>query len=79
LSPAEAYIHAFALVKEGHFHVVRDDEYGGFRLDEFLDDRDGKGEYWAGRLGPVHYHGIWLDEEAARDFLSRLEPEQHRR
>jgi len=65
-SRAEAYLAAVVLVQEGHFHVVRDNEYGGFRLDEFLDNGDGKGEFWAGHLGPVHYHGIWMDEEAAR-------------
>jgi hypothetical protein len=78
LSRAEAYMAVVLLVQKGHFHVVIDKESGGFRLDEFLDNRDGKGEFWAGRLGPVHYHGIWLDEETARNFLARLAPQQHR-
>jgi hypothetical protein len=76
-SRAEAYMEAVLLVQEGHFHVVRDSEYGGFRLDEFLDNRDGKGEFWAGRLRPIHYHGIWMDEETARNFLKKLAPQQH--
>jgi len=45
---AEAYLFAVVPIQDGHFHVTTENEYGGFRLDEFLDDRDGKGEFWAG-------------------------------
>ena len=76
-SRAEAYMAAVLLLQKGHFHVVKDNEYGGFRLDEFLDDRDAKGEFWAGRVGPVHYHGIWMDNETARTFLKNLAFQQH--
>jgi hypothetical protein len=74
---AEALLAATVLVQDGHFHVARDSEYGGFRLDEFLDDRNGKGEFWAGRLRAIHYHGIWIDEEAGRNVLKELAPQQH--
>lgn len=76
-SRAGAYMEVVLLLQDGHFHVARDDEYGGFRLDEFLDNREGKGEFWAGRLGPLHYHGIWLDEESSRAVLARLAPQRH--
>src|SRR5215467_10344416 len=54
---AEALLAAIVLVQDGHFHVTRDGEYGGFRLDEFLDDRNEKGEFWSGLVSRPHYHG----------------------
>src|SRR5215831_4279235 len=51
---AEALLAAILLVQDGHFHVARDSEYGGFRLDEFLDDRNGKREFWSGLVSRPH-------------------------
>jgi hypothetical protein len=59
-----------------HYHI-RNEDNGGLILSEYLSDEDGKGERRLGSKEAIHYHGVYVNLEAAKQLLTAVKSHQH--
>lgn len=62
---------------EIHYHLTEDDERG-FVLREYLrDERAKAGERPLGQDEPIHFHGLYVDLEPAKELILAVKSHQH--
>jgi hypothetical protein len=60
-----------------HYHIRQDDNYGLVLTEYLMDSQAKAGERPADRDHTIHYHGVYVDLDTAKELIAAVQAHQH--